>query len=359
MSTAITADDLLAAFKKRGVKYRFYKDYADFKTHNRNAAGANTSATPGGFGPIRGVVWHNFGSSGTDTGQLAYLYRGDGEGSSKPGPLCLAGITDDGTLVLMGWGTATHAGPADPKVEARARANTMPLDGELRPTTMGTDPGTVPINPFYLGFEMCHGSEGPTAAQKASLVLATAAIMELLGGIRDGYTGGSVMMHRELTYNRSDPQGVPKDGALRAQVTATLKKWATPVAGSGTTTPAPAPTVQRATTVTVTPSAARVLAGSRVTLTATVAPAVAGVVRFDWTKPGSGVWTEFGGARAVTAGKANVVATPSSDVVYRARFYPTDTKGYAIDWSSNVPVDVVTLADVDALEKRLAELDPS
>ena len=135
MSTAITADDLLAAFRKRGVKFRFYKSEADFRTHNRNAAGANTSVTPGGFGPIMGIIWHNFGSRGSDANQEAYLYRGDGPTSGKPGPLCLGGVADPGEIVLMGWGTATHSGPADPKAFELLKANAMPLDREYRPVT--------------------------------------------------------------------------------------------------------------------------------------------------------------------------------------------------------------------------------
>src|SRR5262245_51868192 len=162
MSTSVTPDQLLAALHEWGVSWRFYKDRDDWLTHNRNHAGANASATPGGWGPLRGVVIHNFGSGGKDHDQLAYLYTGDGPNSNKPGPLCQFAVPDDGTVVLMGWGTASHAGPGDPNVEPRARANNMPLDSELTPTTTGMSPGTVPINPFYFGIEQCHGPEGPT-----------------------------------------------------------------------------------------------------------------------------------------------------------------------------------------------------
>ena len=345
MTTHITAGDLIAAFQRRGVPFRFFKDRDDFVTHNRNHAGANQSATPGGFGPIRGVIAHNFGSGGDDADQLAYLYRGDGKHSEKPGPLCLGGIVDDGTVVLMGWGTATHSGPGDPKAERLLRTDAMPLDRERPPTTNGKSAGTVPINPFYLAFEMCHGAGGPTAAQRRSLVLATAAIMEMLGGPREGYSGGSLAMHRELTTNREDPQGVARDGSLRREVNAVLRSWATAAA------PLAAP---RPTNCTVTLSASRILAHERVTVTANVVPAVPGVLRFEFTKPGDADgWKAFGGDVAVVNGRGSVVSTPGSDIVYRARFTPTNTTAHAVDWSPNVSIDVVTLADVIALEQQL------
>lgn len=350
MSTNITADDLLAAFTKRGVPFRFYKDRADFLRHNRNRAGANASVTPGGFGPIKGVIGHNFGSSGGDAGQLAYLYRGDGEGSSKPGPLCLGGITDDGTVVLMGWGAATHAGPADPKTIALLESNAMPLTTERRPVTNGNDPGTKPVNPFFLGFEMCHGGEGPTAAQRRTLVLATAAIMEMLGGRANGYSGGSFAMHRELTYNRSDPQGVARDGSLRREVDALLRSWAAP-APAPTPAKPPVAVVAKPTECVVTLSAQRITANQAVTVTSTVSPAVAGVHIFEWAYPGKPTWTEFSRVTSAT-GKATARSTPGADIVYRVRFGPAD-KAYRIDWSPNVPLDVVRLEDVVALEAQL------
>lgn len=227
MATSITADDMLAALRKWGLTPKFYD--SGWRTHNRN--------TQQGWGPLRGLVIHNFGSSGGDLNQLAYLYRGDGPTSSKPGPLSQFAVTDDGQLWVMGWGTATHAGPGDPKAEAKARANTLPLDDEHSPTTIGTDPGTVTINPHYLGVEQCHGPEGPTAKQRATTVRWAAAMLDMLGGPVEGYGAGSVLMHRELTKNRSDPQGIPKDGALRREIAALLKTGPGTTAGGSTTTP--------------------------------------------------------------------------------------------------------------------------
>jgi hypothetical protein len=213
VATSITADDMLAALRKWGITPKFYRD--NWRTWNRNAQQ--------GWGPLRGVVIHNYGSSGSDTNQLAYLYRGDGPTSSKPGPLSQFAVTDDGTLWVIGWGTATHSGPGDPKADAKARANSLPLTSEHAPTTIGTDSGTVRINPHYLGVEQCHGPEGPTPAQRATTVRWAAAMLDMMGGPADGYGAGSVLMHRELTKNRSDPQDIPKDGVLRREIAAVLK----------------------------------------------------------------------------------------------------------------------------------------
>jgi hypothetical protein len=220
---------MLAALRKWGLTPKFYD--SGWRTHNRN--------TQQGWGPLRGLVIHNFGSSGADLNQLAYLYRGDGPTSSKPGPLSQFAVTDDGQLWVMGWGTATHAGPGDPKAEAKARANALPLTSEHSPTTIGTDPGTVTINPHYLGVEQCHGPEGPTAKQRATTVRWAAAMLDMLGGPVEGYGAGSVLMHRELTKNRSDPQDIPKDGTLRREIAALLTSGPGTTAGGTTPTPAP------------------------------------------------------------------------------------------------------------------------
>lgn len=228
MTTTITPDEFLASLDKWGVSWAFYSTRADWLTHNRNAARNNASATPGGFGPLSGVVAHN--TAGTaQAGMIDYLYRGDAA-RNLPGPLAHCGILKAPTtrwsgamVVLLGWGTTNHAGPSDPKVFARMKADTLPLDRELRPTTSGpTDPGAVLVAPYLLGFEMCHAAEGPTAEQYRQAVLWTCACLDVMGGPARGYSAGSFAMHRELTLSRSDPQGVGK-AQLRRDVAAAFK----------------------------------------------------------------------------------------------------------------------------------------
>jgi hypothetical protein len=116
-----------------------------------------------------------------------------------PGPLSPFAITDDGQVWVIGWGTANHTGS---------------MSG---------------VNDNYLGVEMTYG-KAPTPAQRKSVTLLAAALMDALGA---GYTGGSVIGHRECTVDRSDPVGVPM-WQLRRDINALLKT------GTAGTTPAPA-----------------------------------------------------------------------------------------------------------------------
>lgn len=226
MSTAITLDMITANFTKRGVKWRYYKTRADALAHNRNNAGNNINATPGGWGPIRGLFFHNFASDISDSSSLDYLYRGDAA-RELPGPLAQFGLEDDGEWVIVGWGASNHASAGDSKVEATARADKMPLDRDLVPNAANTK---TLLAPFYLGVEMLYG-KGPTDAQRASAVKGGAAIMEVLG-----YTGGSVVMHRETHTTRSDPVGF-KGYEIRKGINAQLEAWSKPVVTPPPTAP--------------------------------------------------------------------------------------------------------------------------
>lgn len=217
MSTSITMDMITANLTKRGVKWRYYKNRADALVHNRNGASNNANATPGGWGPIRGLFIHNFASDISDESSLAYLYRGDST-RELPGPLSQFGLEDDGEWVIVGWGAANHASAGDSKVEAIARSDRMPLDRDLVPNAANTK---TLIAPFYLGVEMLYG-KAPSAAQRSSLIKGGAAIMEVLG-----YTGGSVVMHRETHNTRSDPVGF-KGFEIRRAIDEQLNNWEFP-----------------------------------------------------------------------------------------------------------------------------------
>lgn len=224
MATALTADAMLAALKKWGIAPKFYRD--DWRTHNRNAAQ--------GFGPINGFVVHNFGSDTSDPNSLAYLYRGD-NARGMPGPLSQFAITDDGTVWIIGWGSANHTGYMEQGLHALVLKDAAPLDRDYRPTTTDSA-GIGRVNPHYLGVEMTYG-KAPTAAQRKSVTLLAAALMDALGA---GYTGGSVVGHRECTKVRSDPIGVPM-WQLRRDVNALLKSGPTEMSA---TPPKPAPTIE-------------------------------------------------------------------------------------------------------------------
>ena len=204
--TTITAADMLASFDKWGVRYEAHRP--DWATHNRNAVGD--------WGPIIGVLVHNFASNIADTSSDQYLWTGEPKPPrSLPGPLSQLSIRDDGTVGLIGWGRANHGGKGESRVVAAVRLDAMPLDGEYRPTSGGT----VDMNARFIGIEMLYGGNSATPEQRASIVLVCAALLDMLG---PGYTGGSVAGHRESTNSRSDPQGFQM-GPLRAQISARLK----------------------------------------------------------------------------------------------------------------------------------------
>lgn len=212
MATSLTADAMLAALSKWGITPKFVRD--DWRTHNRNSAQ--------GFGPIYGFVVHNFGSDGTDAGSLTYLYNGDPlpppKGRNLPGPLSQFAITDDGQVWVVGWGTANHTGSLDPRLHALVLKDAAPLSSDFRPNVNFGSAGAMHnVNDNYIGCEMTYG-KAPTAAQRMSIVRLAAAIMDALG---PGYTGGSVIGHREATTDRSDPVGFQM-ATLRRAVTALL-----------------------------------------------------------------------------------------------------------------------------------------
>ena len=354
MTTDIKPDSFLANLTKWGVPWRFYADRADWLTHNRNAQQGN--------GPYRGSVKHNTAST-SQTGMLAYLYRGDGPTSSKPGPLCQVAVPKVGDVVLLAWGTATHAGPGDAKVEAVARADKMPLDRELRPTTNGASPSslTTPINPHYLADESMHAAEGPTDHQRRMAVLVHCAWLDTLGGPANGYSAGSVLMHRELTTSRSDPQGWAP-GEFRRAVAAQLKAGP-PKTGTGTTpTPAPElPVTLKPVTTTLTLDRPAITYGETVTATATASPAIAGTFVFQRLDTVTGEWLTWGKV-ATENGTASIVAKPGVNQGYRVGFDPRDTAyangNYSKGGATIVVVDLVRLlAEHKKLLDRVTALE--
>jgi hypothetical protein len=204
---------MLAALAKWGITPKFHRP--DWRTYNRNAAQ--------GWGPLYGFVVHCFGSDGGDSGSLDYLRTGDPlpppQGRGLPGPLSQFAITDDGQVWLIAWGTANHMGSIDPRLHALVLKDAAPMSSDFRPNVNFGSPGAMHnVNDNYLGVEMTYG-KAPTAAQRKSVALLGAALMDALG---TGYTAGSVIGHREATTDRSDPTGIPM-WQLRREIDALLK----------------------------------------------------------------------------------------------------------------------------------------
>ncbi|MFD8618276.1 N-acetylmuramoyl-L-alanine amidase [Streptomyces sp. NPDC059513] len=168
----MTATQIKAALTKWGLNYKEYKDWS---THNRGSRGD-------GWGPVFGFMVHHTGSDSTD--QRALLYNGI---SGLPGPLCHFGLAQDGTVHLVGWGRANHAGNGDPDVLKAVREESYgdrpPVDNE----------SSVDGNARFYGVEIWYsGSHPMTDKQYAALRKLSAAICDF-----HGWSEKSVIAHGE------------------------------------------------------------------------------------------------------------------------------------------------------------------
>ncbi|MCI3271031.1 N-acetylmuramoyl-L-alanine amidase [Streptomyces cylindrosporus] len=218
MSTPMTADQLMAQLKKWGVKYQ---EYRSWRTHNRAGHGA--------WGPVNGFMVHHTGSDASD--QRSLLYNGT---AALPGPLCHFGLAQDGTVHLIGWGRANHAGAGDPDVlkavENESYGAYPPADNQ----------SSVDGNARFYGVEIWYsGSHKMSDAQYATLRKLAAALCDF-----HGWSAKSVIAHAEWgSPGKWDPGMAPGKtydmAVVRADIAATLaSKSATPSAPS---TPTPKP----------------------------------------------------------------------------------------------------------------------
>lgn len=208
----MTASEIVSQLKKFGIKYAEYKSW---RTHNRNSKGA--------WGPVNGFMVHHTGSDSKDQREL--LYSGL---SNLPGPLCHFGLAQDGTVHLVGWGRANHAGSGDPDV-LKAVINESyganpPVDNQ----------STVDGNSRFYGVEIWYsGSHAMTDAQYKTLLKLAAAICD-----KHGWSEKSVIGHGEWgSPGKWDPgikSGVMMNMAnVRKDIKATIEgKKETPSAPS-------------------------------------------------------------------------------------------------------------------------------
>jgi LysM repeat protein len=108
---------------------------------------------------------HHTGSDAKDQREL--LHAGI---SGLPGPLCHFGLAQDGTVHLIGWGRATHAGSGDDDVlDAVIDERPAPVDDESN-----TD-----FNRHFYGVEIWYsGNHRMTDAQYKTLIKLAAAICD-------------------------------------------------------------------------------------------------------------------------------------------------------------------------------------
>lgn len=183
MSTPMTATQIKAQLTKWGIHYKEYKDWSH---HNR--------AGHGNWGPMNGFMIHHTGSDGTD--QRDFLYNGD---SDLPGPLCHFGLAQDGTVHLIGWGRANHAGGGDPNVLNHVIREDY--SGILHPHQHEGSAGSVDGNSRFYGVEIWYsGTHGMTSSQYTALLKLASAVLDF-----HGWTAKSAIAHGEWSDWKWDP----------------------------------------------------------------------------------------------------------------------------------------------------------
>ena len=221
MATPLSAAAFLAALRAEGVKV---VETSGWRAHNRNSKGA--------WGPVHGVMIHHTVTKGT--ANTVKICR-DGY-AGLPGPLCHGVNAKDGTVHLVGYGRANHAGSGDDEVLAAVVAEKkLPADNEAN-----TDG-----NARFYGFEcenLGDGKDPWPAVQREAIVRASAALVRAHGWGEDGDT--SVIGHAEWQPGKVDPKGISGGmSGIRADVAERLKhpaSWS-PSAPKPPTTPAPKP----------------------------------------------------------------------------------------------------------------------
>jgi LysM repeat protein len=224
MATPMTSSQIVAQLKKWGIKY---KEVKTWETHNRAGHGA--------WGGMNGFIWHHTGADVKDAAEYAgsTLYNGL---STLPGPLCHFGLAPDGTVYLVGWGRANHAGGGDPAV--LNHVINEDYSGQLHPTKGNLD--GVDGNAHFYGVEIMYsGNHKMTDAQYKTGLKLSAAILDF-----HKWTEKSVIGHGEWSDDKWDPGYAPGKimdmTDVRKDVAATLK--AGPSGSTPTPTPTPKPT---------------------------------------------------------------------------------------------------------------------
>jgi hypothetical protein len=178
----LTADQFLSVLKKTGVRV---VEHGSWRTHNRNHKGS--------WGPVHGVMIHHTGPYSTEAAMVELCRTGY---SSLPGPLCHGVIDRSGTVHLVGYGRANHAGTGDDDVLRAVIAETkLPPDNEA--STDG--------NSAFYGFE-CINTGGGQAWPQAQLDTMHKVSAALCGA--HAWKAASVIGHKEWQPGKPDPAGI-------------------------------------------------------------------------------------------------------------------------------------------------------
>jgi hypothetical protein len=204
MADPMSAAAFLSNLREEGVRV---VEVDDWQHHNRNSKGP--------WGPVNGVMIHHTVTKGTaNTVKICRDGRED-----LPGPLCHGVIAKDGTVHLVGYGRANHAGLGDDDVlKAVIAERALPADNEAN-----TD-----VNRHFYGFEcenLGDGKDPWPAVQVEAIVRTSAAICRAHGWGKVGDT--SVIGHLEWQPGKIDPRGPGVSmPSIRKRVTERLKQAA-------------------------------------------------------------------------------------------------------------------------------------
>lgn len=223
MAPPLTASQFLAALRAEGLKV---VEVGDWRTHNRNHKGP--------WGEVHGIMHHHT-VTGPKVDGVSICRNGFSE---LPGPLCHGVIRRDGSVHLVGYGRANHAGGGDPDV-LREVTNEAYTGRPVAPNTHDGGAGAVDGNRAFYGFEcenLGDGKDPWSAAQVEAMVRVGAALARA-----HKWSAKSVIAHKEWSDWKSDPSGpgMPTMPALRVRIDDRLEHAASWDPGDS---PTPAPT---------------------------------------------------------------------------------------------------------------------
>jgi hypothetical protein len=203
MADPLTPASFVDALRDEGLHV---VEVDDWPQHNRNHKGP--------WGPVHGVMIHHTVTRGTQA-TVDICRQGY---AGLPGPLCHGVIAKDGTVHLVGYGRANHAGLGDDDVlRAVIGESALPTDDEA--STDG--------NRHFYSFECENLGDGLDPWPQAQLE----AIEKVAAAIcrRHGWTERSVIGHLEWQPGKQDPRGFTM-ASMRSRIRARLgaKTPATP-----------------------------------------------------------------------------------------------------------------------------------
>ncbi|WP_167503126.1 peptidoglycan recognition protein family protein [Streptomyces malaysiensis] len=221
MASPLTAAAFINALRAEGLTV---VTVGSWTTHNRNHKGP--------WGPTNGVLLHHTGPYNTESGMVSYCLNGS---AALPGPLCHGVIDRKGTVHLVGYGRANHAGGGDGNVlnhviaEDYGTAPPTPHYGE-------GDRGATDGNSHFYGFECINRGDGKETwpdKQLDAMARASAAICRA-----HHWTARSVIGHLEWSNQKVDPRGFSM-ASMRTRIAERLKH---PASWSPSTAPPTQPT---------------------------------------------------------------------------------------------------------------------